>query len=351
LIEKIDNDYYFVQLVKVIVILKNRELLAAAERSSYPIRGTFEKVELVKAGFASYESELADWLWENREKLYETWEESEVIGALGRFGQLTETLDLLIVLKEEVEKRMKVMRPDAEAESEAINSGKVQSGEVEMKWHVLNYNRMGTICEGLDSAIELMKDRALLSEPLEISTVNDVESFELNEAKALETEGEGQRYERKAAYRYRTQSGEASEELEFSVLKVIVAFANTAGGIIDIGIRDDSAKTIGIEEDFSLFDKKKDPRDSLTQRIRERLRTLCGKSQTDSWVIVGFPEIEGKRICRIEVRMSPDPIHIERRRKGKNPEKHFYIRDGSDCLRLEGDELTDYIRKNFPRKL
>ena len=118
--------------------------------------------------------------------------------------------------------------------------------------------------------------------------------------------------------------------LETASLKTIVAFLNTKGGSLIIGITDDKIP-VGIERE--LFENDDKYLIHVTQIIENRIG-------------LGFPiepeiiELDGKKICLISVspflpKKGQSPVHLDK--------KVIYQRSGPKTNLLEGESLAQFI--------
>ena len=104
-------------------------------------------------------------------------------------------------------------------------------------------------------------------------------------------------------------------------LKTICAFANTDGGVLYIGVRDDGA-ILGIDDIKPLLE-------ILPNKINNRLGLLVDiLSQT----------IESKEIIKINIDKTYAPVSLN----GK-----FYKRSGSNTIELNGSNLTNFLLKKY----
>jgi len=152
--------------------------------------------------------------------------------------------------------------------------------------------------------------------------------------------GETATLEFKSSLRYNLKASKMDTAMENSVLKTIVAFCNTKGGELLIGVADD--KTIlGIEHDrFPNEDK-----------FQLHLRNLLVDRIVPS--VAEFVEfetvtIDGKTICHVtcnqskrqEIWLKPD----------KNSPELFYIRLGPSSTELPPRQAFAYIREHFEQE-
>ncbi|MBU2562170.1 MAG: ATP-binding protein [Nanoarchaeota archaeon] len=148
--------------------------------------------------------------------------------------------------------------------------------------------------------------------------------------------GENEDVEFKSTLRTNLHTKEVDKEVEKSTLKTIVAFLNSKGGTLLIGVSDKGEIT-GIEKDnFQSNDKFTL---HFTNLIKERIGNESF-SYLDSEIVL----IEGKTIMKVECIKSGVPLFLK---SGK--EEEFYARIGPGSSKLGGSKLIEYIKNNFKR--
>ncbi|MGB5926115.1 MAG: RNA-binding domain-containing protein [Dehalococcoidia bacterium] len=92
-----------------------------------------------------------------------------------------------------------------------------------------------------------------------------------------------------------------SDDVTFSCLRTIGAFLSSFGGVLYVGV-DNQSQLVGIEYDFRLLKKGKGNRDSWELYLRDVIqgRFRDGISIND-YVNVGFVEIERKTLAKVNV--------------------------------------------------
>ncbi len=150
--------------------------------------------------------------------------------------------------------------------------------------------------------------------------------------------GENERIEFKSTFRTNLHTNEIDRKIEYSTLKTIVAFMNSNGGTILIGV-DDSGEIIGTEKD------KFESKDNYALHLTNTIKTRIGK-KFFPLVNFKFNEIENKTVLMLDCVKSQVPVFI----KSQENEEEFYIRVGPSSVQIKGSELIDYIDKNFKKK-
>jgi hypothetical protein len=149
--------------------------------------------------------------------------------------------------------------------------------------------------------------------------------------------GETASLEFKSSLRWNINAKKFDREIENAVLKTIVAFCNTSGGELLIGVANDGS-VVGIEHDGFPNDDK----------FQLHLRNLLADRIVPS--VAGLVEyemvtIEGKTICHVTCRQSKQKeIWL---RPDKNLPERFYVRFGPSSTELPPREAVSYIREHF----
>ena len=158
------------------------------------------------------------------------------------------------------------------------------------------------------------------------------------ELKELISKGEDENLEFKSTLRTNLHTNEIDKKIEYAVLKTIVAFLNSNGGVVLIGISN-KGEILGInadkfenEDKFSLY---------LTNIIKEKI----GKRYLH---LIDFQmmHIENKAIMRINCKKSGKTVFL----KPTPKQEEFYIRVGPSTSQLVGSELIEYVEKRFKKK-
>jgi len=150
---------------------------------------------------------------------------------------------------------------------------------------------------------------------------------------ALET-SESHRKEFKSSFQWDIAHNCKNLDERLKTLKTIVAFLNSEGGVLFIGINDN--RTVrGIKEDLELFASSTDKfllqvRDLISDRIGAEFAPLV-KTHCES--------TEGKTVCVIEVEKAIGPAFL--RGDSRN---HFYTREGPRTNELDPKETSAFIR-------
>ena len=163
----------------------------------------------------------------------------------------------------------------------------------------------------------------------------------------LDVEDESQTLELKTSIVF--PPGQAEPDIKkqlCNILKELVAFMNTDGGTLYIGVHDKTKKVIGIEGDFSHLNEGddeyngsyKEDKDGYELKIRNTMDALC-PSLAGSLTTIGFEELEGNIYCKIEVKSAPRPIFLAG--------TQLFVRQGNRVKKLKGDEITFFVTERM----
>jgi len=145
--------------------------------------------------------------------------------------------------------------------------------------------------------------------------------------------GENEKLEFKSTLRMNLHTGEKDRKVENSVLKTIVAFLNSEGGCLLIGISDNS-EIIGIEKDGFVNN------DMFNRHFTNLIKEKVG-NEFLPFMNFEIVSLDGKNILKVDLGKSDKPVFL------KNSNEEFYIRVGASSILLNGSELIEYIKNKF----
>lgn len=155
-------------------------------------------------------------------------------------------------------------------------------------------------------------------------------------AHELISTGENSVIEFKSTLSYDIVASKASEIMTKQCLKTIVAFLNSGGGSLLIGI-DDSKNIIGLEFDYDMLGNKTDSKDAFENKLRDLISSQIGKIYASSEKIkIRFESSEGKDICIVDVVKSREPAFLF-------STKEYYIRTGNSSRQLNVEEFYKWV--------
>lgn len=149
---------------------------------------------------------------------------------------------------------------------------------------------------------------------------------------SLIRKGEDSRLEFKSTMRWNLKENKPNKGVEFAWLKTIVAFMNTDGGTLLIGVEDDG-NVLGISADnFQNEDKFLLHFDNL---IRDYIGLEFSRLIKHEFVL-----IDGKKILKVDCERSKDEVFFKR----SETDEDFYIRVGPSSRYLTSKKMLDYLK-------
>jgi DNA-binding response OmpR family regulator len=165
---------------------------------------------------------------------------------------------------------------------------------------------------------------------LEVRISDDFEKIDSEQLKSLIDAGENDRFELKSTSRWNLKSNKPDKEIENAWLKTIIAFLNTYGGILLIGVEDDG-NVLGLEPD------KFPNSDRYLLHVNNLIREHIGMEVTQ-FIKFGLKQLDGKDILCIHCSSSPEPAFLKNKK-----DEDFYIRVGPGSRKLTSRETLIYI--------
>ncbi len=154
-------------------------------------------------------------------------------------------------------------------------------------------------------------------------------------------QGESKTLEFKSSLRWDVKLGQMNDKaITHAVLKTIAAFLNTDGGDLVIGVADDG-RVLGVAHD-DLDDDDKFMRHLMqvvVNGLGDRASTLLDPK---------MEMIEGKTVCLVGCRRSPEPVFLKWKGMEKTPDGDFYVRSGPGSRLLKPADTKAYIATRFP---
>ncbi|MBU2576944.1 MAG: ATP-binding protein [Nanoarchaeota archaeon] len=160
------------------------------------------------------------------------------------------------------------------------------------------------------------------------------EALAPNYIEGIVMEKESERLEFKSTLRRNLHTGDFDKNMEHAVLKTIVAYLNSRGGSLLVGVGD-AGEAIGVEED--QFPSK----DKLELYFASMLKNQLGNGALPYIRYEVYP-YKGKSVLKIDCLPSDKRIFLK-----WADQEEFYIRHGPSSLRLSGGDLIDYVQHRF----
>jgi hypothetical protein len=148
--------------------------------------------------------------------------------------------------------------------------------------------------------------------------------------------GENEKIEFKSTLRTNLHTKQIDKKMEYEVLKTIVAFLNSNGGILLLGVSDKGG-IVGIEKDgFTNTD-------GFYRHFTNLFKTYIGNEYLP-FIKTELITIENRNVFKIICL----PIDNEVFLKTEGREE-FYVRSGPSSVKLEGSKLISYINQKFKK--
>ncbi len=154
----------------------------------------------------------------------------------------------------------------------------------------------------------------------------------------LISNGENQYVEFKSSLMWDYHQQRANKALYEPVMKNIVAFLNTTGGVVLIGVADDG-EILGLGPDLKTIPKPNC--DGFENVFNQAFNKMIGVEYRQ-FVDVTFPELQEEVVCMLAIRPSQEPAFLLN--KGS---EQFYIRAGNASQPLTISKAARYIRTHF----
>jgi len=122
--------------------------------------------------------------------------------------------------------------------------------------------------------------------------------------------------------------------------KTIVAFLNSKGGTLLIGVEDDGS-LYGMENDFGVANTKSQNQDGFLLTLTNAINDNIGAIFTEKNIRVYFENLEDKKICIVKVTPSEKPAFLKKERK-----RLFFIRTNNETRELDTQEFLEYLGVN-----
>jgi hypothetical protein len=149
--------------------------------------------------------------------------------------------------------------------------------------------------------------------------------------------GESETVEFKSTLRTNLTTGERDERIERAVLKTLVAFLNSKGGTLLIGVEDDG-HVIGIDESFKN-------RDKASLHLTNLVTTHIG-NEFLPYISFKVADYKEKEIMVVTCLKSPQPVFLK-----EWPHETFVVRSGPSSIEIDGVNMLNYINNRFKKRI
>ncbi len=144
----------------------------------------------------------------------------------------------------------------------------------------------------------------------------------------------------KSTFQWDVRENRKNKELQKAVLKTIVAFLNTDGGMLAIGVTDDH-EIYGLDADYALISKD-DKREWFHQQVTDAINNRIGAEFTNFYSM-DYEVHDGKDVLVVNVyKRASNEAYLT-----TNKETQFFVRTGRKTIELKGRAMGDYIRANW----
>lgn len=148
-------------------------------------------------------------------------------------------------------------------------------------------------------------------------------------------QGESEFIEFKESFALNVKEKFIDNNIELSALKTIVAFLNTDGGILLIGV-DDNSNIKGV--DYEIQNYFKNSEDKYLLYIKDKIKTKIG-IEFIKYIKYRIVSIQERKILFFEIERSKIPCCYE--------EKDFYIRVNPATEKIAGKKLIEYLFNKY----
>lgn len=145
--------------------------------------------------------------------------------------------------------------------------------------------------------------------------------------------GESKKLEFKSTLRMNLMNGKSDRNIEHAVLKTLIAYLNTDGGVLLVGVSNDG-EVLGIKTDG--FPNE----DRFLLHFKQLVKQHIGLAYAPL-IEYRLVPVNGKKILEITCRKSDEAVFL----KPSRNEEEFYIRIGPSSERLTGSKLIEYVNR------
>jgi hypothetical protein len=151
---------------------------------------------------------------------------------------------------------------------------------------------------------------------------------------SLARSGESKTVEYKESFILDVRQGKKEKGLELPALKTIVAFLNTSGGVLLVGVSD-SGEIKGIGEEVRIVHKSND---KFLLHFKDRLKARIGE-QYYPFINQRLVNVLGADVLMVECNRALNPCYLDG--------NAFYVRTNPATDQLEGPKLVEYVQNHF----
>lgn len=156
--------------------------------------------------------------------------------------------------------------------------------------------------------------------------------------KSMLEKGENNQIEYKSSFQWDYKKNAKNKDLQKPIMKTIAAFMNALGGILLIGVNDNS-EVLGLANDYKLLKRKN--KDGFENAFTMAFKKIIG-DEFRYLVEIQFKQHKNKTVAIIIVQPAPEPVYIK-----YHDTEEFYVRAGNSSQPLTIRQATSYIRSRF----
>ena len=194
----------------------------------------------------------------------------------------------------------------------------------------------------LQKNLDLLKEELAVN-PMNVSSMSAIDDIAStisglttsDNLRSLILGGESKTVEFKETFSLDVKTKQKEKYIELTALKTITGFLNAKGGKLFIGVND-SQEITGIDGELKKF--YKGSHDSYLLHFKNRIESHIGFKFSD-YIEYNIMTLDGKAILLVECLESPKPCFFDK--------KDFWMRTNPATIKLEGEELQEYITNHF----
>lgn len=153
--------------------------------------------------------------------------------------------------------------------------------------------------------------------------------------KSLIINGESKTLEFKQTFEYCIKRKTREKDIELSALKTIAGFLNSEGGTLLIGVHD-NGMILGVANEMEKFHKSSN--DKFTLHVKSKIKARLGVFALN-FIEMTIVEVDDNCVFKVECLPSNEEIFIDN--------KEFYVRTSPSTDKLEGRDLSTYVKNRF----
>lgn len=150
--------------------------------------------------------------------------------------------------------------------------------------------------------------------------------------------GESATLEFKSTFQWDIVQSQKNTGLRHETLKTVIAFLNSSGGTLVIGV-EDNGNIFGLDQDLSFVKGKNE--DGFQQLLAALIADNIGAGFTP-YIKIRFENIDNKIVCVLDIDHSAEPAYL------KSPQgQEFYVRLASTSRKLDAEDVVRYVQNNW----